>query len=197
MEGESSSCVQIILSDEQFECQYYPDHNQLFIMKSPSSYTRERLYLFEHERSYRYIENGFKIEEKDEDYYVYINMDGQPSFLMKYKKGYYDFPYGITRRTSREISYISYSNDTKIDGLRFPSQIRFEQHDWNEEKNEYMKSVISIYKFTNIKIDHSIERKSIDFLVPPKTLIVDHRTGKTSQLNISDEPISARNLIQK
>ncbi len=194
--GDTNNCQQVILFDDEFYCDYNPEMNNMAILP-PTQHTRERLYLFEHERAYNFIDNGLKVEEKGDDLYLYISMHGKENYLMKFKKNNSVFPFEIIYKHDNGHSNIYYSNYTEINGIQFPTQIKFDEYQYHEVTNELYLKYVMIYIFSNIKVDKTIKKDDIDIMAPPDTFVNDLLKKENYQLSSSEKPVSVRKNIKR
>ncbi|MGC9328244.1 MAG: hypothetical protein ACP5I1_11465, partial [Candidatus Hinthialibacter sp.] len=172
-DGKTNHCDQVILSADDYESQYMPKYNQLAILPK-SSYTRERLFMFEHERSYNFMENGMRIEKKDGKINLYINENGDQEFKMIFKSARDKYPIKLEQKTYAEHTEIEYCELIEIDGLIFPRKIKVNRHQRHEITGEWYLKYVNYFKFYNIKIIPDMKKSDLDIEVPPGTLI-----GKT------------------
>lgn len=195
-DGETNNCVQVILNTEEYECKYAPNRNQLDILP-PSSYTREVLFLFEHERAYNFLDKGMRLEKKDNENDLYINENGDLNFLLKFKPDNYRFPDSMVIKADHEHTYIDYCDFNNINGLLFPSKLIYNRNQRHEITNERYLKYVDIYQFSNIKIDPTMKKSDLDIVVSPGVHIFDQTDRGLSRLIKSENPMSLKKEIIK
>jgi hypothetical protein len=195
--GESKEHFQTILSDGEFQYEYDPEANNMAIM-SPSMYTRERLILFEHERAYNFIDKRMKMEENEDDLYVYINMHDKWNYVMKFKRDNIGFPFEIVHNIEKGYTNYYYRDFKEINGIQIPTQIRSEYFGRHEMENKLFLKYVMIFTFSNIKIDKTMKKDDIDIMVPPNTKVNNISNGATYQLsNSSEKTVSVKKNIKR
>ena len=197
IDGESNTTIQMMMSDEVLQYAFDPECNNL-ALNPPSPYTREMLSLFEHERAYNFINKGLRIETKGDDIYLYVSMyNEKDNYIMKFKKGDIGFPFEIVNNNSKGHINYYYSGFRMIDGIKFPTQIKVEQYNHHEVTNKLCLRYVMIQTFTNIKIDKSLKKDDIDFMVPPDTSVHNYSNKDAFKISNSKESVSVKKSIKR
>lgn len=177
-DGKTNNCEQVSLNSDEFGCQYMPKYSQLEILP-PSLYTRERLFMFEHERSYNFMENGMRLEKKDGKINLYINENGEQEFKMIFKSERDKYPIKLEQKTYAEHTEIEYCELIEIDGLIYPQKIKIDRYQLHDVTQKLYLKYVNYFKFYNIKIVPDMKKSDLDIEVPPGILI-----GKTKDFKL-------------